>query len=103
MRDSMAAKRRASARLSAALAWLARCIHPRSAPALKCLPCAASTTTRTCGFAPKAAKAASSASIICSSKAFDTAGRATSTQATPLLRSSTRTLENESLMLKTPN
>ena len=47
MRASMAAKRRASARFHSWLAVLERCIHFKSAPALKCLPSPANTMTRT--------------------------------------------------------
>ncbi len=75
MRASIAAKRRASSRFHSCDAVLARCIHCRSAPALKCLPSPASTITRTSASSPSAAKAASSSPIIASSKALNTAGR----------------------------
>ncbi len=83
MRASMPAKRRASCRFQSSLARLARCIHCRSAPALKCRPSPASTTTRTAGSAASAAKAASSSPIMVSSKALNTAGRDIVICATP--------------------
>ena len=83
MRASIPANLRASATFHSTVAVLARCIHCRSAPALKCLPSPASTITRTRSSAASWVKAASSSAIICSSKALNTAGRAIVTWATP--------------------
>ena len=68
---------------SVELAVLARCIHCRSAPALKCRPSPASTMTRTLSSAITCAKTASISPIMASSKALKTAGRDMVICATP--------------------
>ena len=83
MRHSMPAKQRASCRFHSREAVLARCIHCRSAPALKCRPSPASTMTRTLSSAITCAKAASISPIMTSSKALKTAGRDMVICATP--------------------
>ena len=85
----MPAKRPASWRFQSSLAVLARCIHCRSAPALKCLPSPASTMTRTAGSASRRSMVASNSAIMASSKALKTAGRAMVTWATPGVRTDT--------------